>query len=364
MTNIYAASAQWASRPDDQRFDSLDALQDATNYSREMSTSAVMSTRSLEAGVVDDEIVVRGVGADPLKLTHYSFGQMAARTKTPASYLRELPAPMAADLLEFGMKFRGDVEDRKFLYTPEVMRATTGPNYGRIWDSQIVAAVRQMNERSGNIWTVPSEFNRTEGFTVTKANTTLYASDHDMFAFLVDETRPIDIDGQTYFRGFYTWNSEVGDRTFGLNSFIYSYVCCNRIIWGARDIEELRIRHTSLAPDRFIEEAQPALKALAEGSPEPIVTAIKSAKETYVGKTVSDVEKWLARKGFGTFESKVAMQLAAQGGDTGSSGNPSNLWDLINGGTAAARSVGHQDARLDAEKRWSGLLSYAGKGQD
>ena len=88
--------------------------------------------------------------------------------------------------------------------------------------------------------------------------TTLYASDRDVFIFLVDENRPIDVDGQTYFRGFLTWNSEVGKAAFGLQTFLYSRVCANRIIWGARDVEEIRIRHTSLAPDRFIEQVQPA----------------------------------------------------------------------------------------------------------
>jgi hypothetical protein len=37
--------------------------------------------------------------------------------------------------------------------------------------------------------------------------TTLYASDRDVFVFLVDEARPIELDGQTYFRGFYTWGT-------------------------------------------------------------------------------------------------------------------------------------------------------------
>ncbi|MDQ6674277.1 MAG: DUF932 domain-containing protein, partial [Chloroflexota bacterium] len=115
-----------------------------------------------------------------------------------------------------------------------------------------------------------------------------------MFLFLVDEARAIELDGQTYYRGFYTWNSEVGKATFGLASFLYSYVCANRIIWGARDVEELRIRHTSLAPDRFVEQAQPARVAMSEASPQPIVEAIRKAKTTRVGKSVADVEAWLA----------------------------------------------------------------------
>jgi len=53
---------------------------------------------------------------------------------------------------------------------------------------------------------------------VTKDTTTLYASDRDVFLFLVDDTHPIEAgklpngDPDLYFRGFYCWNSEVVRR--------------------------------------------------------------------------------------------------------------------------------------------------------
>jgi hypothetical protein len=65
----------------------------------------------------------------------------------------------------------------------------------------------------------------------------LNASDRDVFVFLVDEARPIELDSQAYYRGFYIWNSEVGKAAFGLASFLYSYVYANRIVWGARDVK-------------------------------------------------------------------------------------------------------------------------------
>ena len=60
---------------------------------------------------------------------------------------------------------------------------------------------------------------------VTKETTTLYASDRDVFLFLVDDLNPIEAgllpDGSPdlYFRGFYCWNSEVGAKTLGIASF-------------------------------------------------------------------------------------------------------------------------------------------------
>ena len=75
-----------------------------------------------------------------------------------------------------------------------------------------------------------------------KRATTLYGSDRDVFIFLVDPDNPIEHGEDTLFRGFYTWNSEVGAATFGLATFLYRFVCDNRIIWGAQDFKELRIQ--------------------------------------------------------------------------------------------------------------------------
>jgi hypothetical protein len=44
-----------------------------------------------------------------------------------------------------------------------------------------------------------------------------YASDRDVVILLVDEACPIDVDGQTYFRGFYTWSGQ-SDLRAGLYS--------------------------------------------------------------------------------------------------------------------------------------------------
>ncbi len=166
--------------------------------------------------------------------------------------------------------------------TPIIARPPTLPTI------PVVAAVQHINQ--DNRWHVSLKAYNAVNSTQTTA---LYASDRDCSSSW-STRRAIELDGHTYFRGFYTWNSEVGKAAFGLASFLYSYVCANRIIWGARDVEELRIRHTSLAPDRIVEQARPALVAMSEATPQPIVEAIRKAKTTRVGKTVAEVEAWLA----------------------------------------------------------------------
>jgi len=100
---------------------------------------------------------------------------------------------------------------------------------------------------------------------ITQDTTTLYASDRDVFLFLVDDLNPIEAgrlpDGSPdlYFRGFYCWNSEVGAKTLGIASFYLRAVCQNRNLWGVEDFEEITIRHSKYAASRFAHEAAPAL---------------------------------------------------------------------------------------------------------
>ena len=96
------------------------------------------------------------------------------------------------------------------------LRAVTGPDYGRIWDHERVSAVMKIaGSGTGDTrWKVPgtldwSSMRHNPFVEVTKDNTTLYASDRDVFLFLVDDANPIEAgrlpngDPDLFFRGFY-----------------------------------------------------------------------------------------------------------------------------------------------------------------
>lgn len=224
MSNLMQASNQWRTRPADQRFTSLTALNDHCQAMRRQSTGKVLSSRAIEVQPVEgtkDGLVAVGPNGSPANFTHFSFGQLAQRAGAPAGYLRDLPAPIAADCLNYGLKFHRDVEDIGVLLYKNgetSLRAVTGPNYGRIWNSTITSAlVDRFGDGINGHFRVPGEFG--QRIDVTKDNTTLYASDRDMFVFLADEERRITVpnrrNGQagSLARGFFVWNSEVGAAT-------------------------------------------------------------------------------------------------------------------------------------------------------
>jgi hypothetical protein len=53
----------------------------------------------------------------------------------------------------------------------------------------------------------------------------------------------------------------------------------NRNLWGVENFEEITIRHSKFAAQRFAHEAAPALTRFADSPPAPFITGIKAARE-------------------------------------------------------------------------------------
>lgn len=361
MSTLTQASHQWATRPSDERFTSLLAMQSHFAAIRENSREVVVSSRRINAAPTTDNrgLLVTGPNGHAYAVTHWAFGQLAGLSEAPAGYLRTLPAPMAADCINYGLQFRRPASDvGALLYRnggEPVLRAATGPRYGRIWNADIVnGLVRRFGDGLSGDFRVPGEFgHRVE---VTKANTTLYAGDRDMFVFLADEEHRIEVpnrrDGKPgeMARGFFVWNSEVGSATFGIATFLFDYVCKNRIVWGSQDYREITIRHTASAPDRYIEEIAPALERYARASTNDITKAISDARAA----RIDDVEQFLANR-------FTRRQVAAiQQAHIEDEGRPiETAWDAVTGVTAYARSLEHQDSRVDLERAAGRILDAA-----
>src|SRR4029077_1258435 len=306
----------------------------------------------------------------PVVPTHWSFGQLASLVGAPAAYLRALPAPLAGINLQYGLtSHRAEQVKTLEIENGRVeLRAVTGPDYGRIYDHELVEAVQRIagNGTGDTRWKVPGVLDWSTGIynprvDISKDTTTLYASDRDVFLFLVDDLNPIEAgrlrDGSPdlYFRGFYCWNSEVGAKTLGMASFYLRAVCQNRNLWGVEDSEEITIRHSKYAASRFAHEAAPALLTFANSSPVPFVNSINAARERIVARSDEDRSEFLRRRGFSKAETgKVIDSVLAEEGRP-----PESIFDFVQGITAVARDKPHQDARLDMEAKAKKLLDRA-----
>jgi len=371
---IGRVSSEWFSRPDDERYLSLSELYTSVKGRAERSR-----TRTVESAVIrveahrDDPENLALILPDaeaPVAPTHWSFGQLASLVSAPAAYLRQLPAPLAGINLQYGLTSHR-AEQIKTLETEDgrtELRAVTGPDYGRIYDHELVAAVQKIagNGTGDTRWKVPGTLDWSSGVynpmvDITKDTTTLYASDRDVFLFLVDDMNPIEAgklsDGSPdlYFRGFYCWNSEVGAKTLGIASFYLRAVCQNRNLWGVEDFQEISIRHSKYAANRFAHEAAPALTRFADSSPRPFVEGIRAARERIVAHSDDDRTDFLRKRGFSKAETaRIVETVLAEEGRP-----PESVFDFVQGITAVARSKPQQDTRLEMEGKAKKLLERA-----
>lgn len=365
MSTLMDASNQWATRPADQRFTSLTEMLAKMESIRQNSSAKVIANRSMHAAPVEGNetgLVVVGPNGVPVAPTNWSFGQFAQRVGAPAGYLKNLPAPIAADCLNWGLRQRDVEELGILLHRPQAeaaqITAITGPNYGRIWNESIIRqCVKQFGDGRTGRFKVPGEFG--EQVEITKANTTLFASDRDCFIFLADEENRIEIpnrrDGAsgTLARGFFIRNSDVGAASFDIDTFLFDYVCCNRIVWGVSNHARVSFRHSKGAPQRFAESIVPALERYREESTASIVTAIADARAHRIGDKDA-VREFLAKRF--TRSQAVAIEAAHMADE----GRPiENLWDAATGVTAYARGIEYQDSRFELEREAGKILELA-----
>jgi hypothetical protein len=371
---IGRVSSEWFNRPADERYLSLSELMASVKGRAERSRTRTVESAAVRVEASRDNAerldLVLPDSDQPVAPTHWSFGQLAALVGAPAAYLRQLPAPLAGINLQYGLTSHR-AERVKTLETNDgrlELRAVTGPDYGRIFDHELVAAVQRIagNGTGDTRWKVPGVLDWSTGVynprvDVTADTTTLYASDRDVFLFLVDDLNPIQAgrlpDGSPdlYFRGFYCWNSEVGAKTLGMASFYLRAVCQNRNLWGVEDFEEITIRHSKYAASRFAHEAAPALTRFANSSPAPFISGIRQARERIVARTDEERSDFLRKRGFGKVETaKIIETVLIEEGRA-----PESVFDFVQGITAYARGKPQQDARLDFEGRAKKLLDRA-----
>jgi len=365
---VGTVSNQWMNRPDDQRFTDLSSLRDQVALWEAQSTAKSVLPREIRAIYDNHNPDYLGFAVDDtiVEPSNWGFDQIARLAQAPTSYLRTLPGPLAAVNLNYGLAVADQKEVSAYVREPEtggtLLRGMTSPKYGRIHDREVVDAVMKVagNGTGDTRWKVPGCIDWSSEFGVaynpevdiTKDNTTLYASDRDVFMFLVDDRNPIEVgklsDGSPdlMFRGFYTWNSEVGCRTFGFASMYLRGVCQNRNLWGVEGFNEIVFKHTNGAPGRFLKEAEPALMAFADGASNKLVAGVKAAKQAIVAKDDEERLDFLGKYGFSQKQAtRVVDQHLLEEGT-----KPESLWDFSQGITALARQEALQEARLKLEQ--------------
>ena len=129
----------------------------------------------------------------------------------------------------------------------------------------------------------------------------------------------------------------------------------NRNLWGVENFEEITIRHSKFAAQRFAHEAAPALTSFANSSPAPFIAGIKAARERIVARSDEDRESFLRKRGFSKSETAKIIETVLSEEHR----KPESIFDFVQGITALARTKAHQDTRLELEGKARKLLERA-----
>lgn len=360
-------SRQWASRPDDQRYTSFEALVTAAKALKAGSKEMIVSTGDIKAENGNGELKFNAPDLEHLEPTHWAWNQLCNVLSIPPSYIGRLPAHLAAQCFQHALD-TSTREQSKLLIrnhgTPrQEVAAFTSETYGRIYNIDMLNLIDYLTHNDDR-WKIPGEMDWTTGtmrpdIATTKDNTTLFMSDRDLFVFMCQDADPIEC-GKTdkgepdyYFPGFYLSGSETGASKAILKTMFLRGVCMNRNLWGVEGVKQVELKHRPNAMKNFIGEALPSLSAFSVDKARSFIDVTARAKQLSIGKDDEEATDFLLKKaGLGKPEAKKVLELVLTEEQTAAR----NVYQAVQGMTALARTFPHQDKRLDMEEKAQRVL--------
>jgi hypothetical protein len=356
-TVLTAAHNQWASRPADQRFSSLEALHSAVTHHREVATEATsVDLSQLRVGMDEVEPVLISPTGNTARFTNAAFRQLCTKARIPAQYMTQLPAELMQANMNHGLSAMESNDNAALLFARNGslrLRAVTSMDYQRIWNSDITSRLMALTAQQPEWTPAPAAFDGSRG---------LYASDSDMFAFMVDNERRIFERGPEggLSRGFFVSNSETGNGAFSITTFFYEFVCGNHRVWGASNVQNMRIRHVGRADERAFEQLAIELTKYANASASTDERVVEVARTM----VLADTKDALLDRVFGLRLPDVSRRTLNTAYEVAEAhedwyGNPRSVWGYVGGLTQVARDLPNASDRVALEGASSRLMNMA-----
>lgn len=380
---LFKATRQWSTRPSDERFDSLESLYGATKAYAEVAREAYVPWGNMRTEAIDGDVQLVGKTGVPAKLTHWAFGQLCQRVEAPASYLRDLPATLAVQNINHGLAKRGNGDNAALMFHQNgdlLLRSCTSERYSRIWNYEICKRLLDLQNLG---WTPAKPDKRFDGGNIAECQVcngtgrslnagelcatckgtgqalpALYASDHDMFAFVRNNSaiirEPGNPDGLQ--RGVIVENSEVGASALKMTRFLYREMCGNHIIWGASQVVDISLRHVGDVRYRF-GAFSAEVRRYAESSASDDEAQIASSKTRIIGKSKDEVLDMLFGKRLNI--SRKTLEAGYDAVKPAEDGDPKTAWGIVQGLTRHSQTLPYADSRTAIDRAAGKILSIA-----
>lgn len=382
-TTLGDASQQWAARPADERFWTLD---DAAQAAEQRDSRLVLRDIRPDAATVravnGSPALVHKTSGNAARLSPLAFQQLARAAGAPAGYLGTLPAELAADCLRHGWETRGAGTDTLRLQVMDAgssngptIRALTSPSHDLTHDSRLLRRLAGI-VNAGTGWRVPPA-RVPAGYTgPTKTATAadclkhaghptlavtpgtemapsgIYLGDRDSFALLVDdsESGQLDAAGDPLHRFLMVSNSETGTGALRVTSGWLRSVCGNHLLWGAQDIIDLRAVHRGSNASAQVSRLAYRIEGRNWRDDRAQVAAeIAAARACMLAKDKAGLIDLLFRK---KIASRTDAELAAQIGHelAGVDGEPLSAWNTAQALTRMSQVQRFASARLELDE--------------
>ncbi|MBN9519238.1 DUF932 domain-containing protein [bacterium] len=300
--NLTRASRELFRRGPDERFPDLDALLAHCRREKEDSTDRWHPPPSLAPDETPDGRLGVRAGTDGLfTLNDWSFGQLCSLARVSKETVNRLAPVTAAQVLRETLP--GGNKPLQLLTRGDGVRSVHGTAYTRLHNADLVSVLKDY----------ATDFQPPQ--VGMNGGTGLYCGEQDLFAFLIDPAGWAEIDGQAFAPGFFVWNSEVGKRSVGIQTFWFQAVCANHIVWDAVEVIDFSRKHTASVGDalgeirRHVEQLVRKRDERRDG----FLRVIRKAMEQTLGEDAEAVMKELAKHGLARGIAKQAVEMVAGG---------------------------------------------------
>src|SRR3989454_5446874 len=353
----YSAHRQWASRPPDERYASVQALYDAARARRLRLEERTTHTVHVQTEAVGLDVVLRDTSGRTAALTNWSFGQLATLASAPPSYLRTLPAVIASAAINHGLTRLERDQCQLFVDRSEPMtvHAMTSPRYARVHHDELAGRVLDLMAEHP-AWQLPLGY-KDGVYGAERVPSGAYLGDRDMFVFVVDGHRdlddPTDRTQAGLFRGFILRNSDVGAAALTLDVFLFRSCCSNHIIWGFQHVAGFRRRHVGASIQDAWASSLDEVRTALDADTTAERTLITRSMTLEIGPTRDAVlDAVVQRLDVSQKHAAEAYTLAEQ-----HERNPRSVWGYVQGLTRLSQRTPWQDGRFALDRAASRLLT-------
>jgi hypothetical protein len=341
MPTLDRANKELFMRTPDEYFESLAALSEHCASRKERSLDRWQPPGQLAARPAGENGLLLWAGNDGAYLMNdWSFSQLCKLAGVGKETVNRLSPDTAAKVLVETLP-RGSKPVQLFT-EGENLRSLHGTSYTRLYDADLVA---MLQEFAVDFEPPQKAFNGATG---------LYSGEQDLFAFLIDPHGWTEIEGEPFAPGFFIWNSEVGRRSIGIETFWFQAVCQNHLVWDAVEVSEFSRKHTANVYEslRDLRRIIEGLVAKRDERKDGFAKVIAKAMKTRLGDDADEVQKVLAEHGIPRSAARQALEIAERQGRF-------TIFSLVDALTRLARELKNAGERSDADSRAAKLLELA-----